>query len=117
MLCGCDGCSPTGDSLSYLGLPERIYAYLSLSSRNGFKKDHLRGALKFVEDNWQLVHKGAGWRALRNFLVVWLFSWRFYMRIANILRKQGLGLHGYLESNEVSQILARYEALTSMEPM
>lgn len=89
---------------------------MSLCSRNGFKKDHLRGALKFVEDNWQLIHKGAGWRALRNLLVVWLSSWQLLL-IANILRKQGLGLHGYLESNEVSQVLARYETLTSMDPV
>ena len=38
--------------------------------RNQFISDYLRGTIAFVDHYWRIIHKAAGWEALRYWLLV-----------------------------------------------
>ena len=37
-------------------------------------KGYLKGVLAFVDEHWRMIHRAAGWGALRAFLLVRMFT-------------------------------------------
>lgn len=66
-------------------------------NRNMFVfKGYVKGVGDFLDKNWQMVHRAAGWRALRTFLLV-------------------LMTNRFLTIGEVAELLKYYETKTGME--
>ncbi|OBZ78402.1 hypothetical protein A0H81_02614 [Grifola frondosa] len=59
-------------------------------------KGYLQGVLHFIDQYWQMIHRAAGWRALRGFLLM-------------------MAINRYLEISEVNKVLDHYESKTGME--
>ncbi|CCM01232.1 uncharacterized protein FIBRA_03280 [Fibroporia radiculosa] len=58
--------------------------------------DYCKGVIEFVDQYWLMIHRAAGWAALRTFLVV-------------------LATNKYLKPAEVVKVLKHYESHTGME--
>ncbi|KAK0232269.1 hypothetical protein EDD85DRAFT_888940 [Armillaria nabsnona] len=73
-----------------------LWARWILLNRSKFIANYCRGITEFVDDYWPIIHKAAGWKALR----FWLMT-----MLAN----------RYLKGEEVSSVLKFYEAKTQMD--
>lgn len=89
---------------------------VSSGLRNKFIANYLKGVEAFIDTYWRMIHKAAGWSALRYFLFVshvsfdiaLLFSCRrscFQILLAN----------NFLSGHDVAQVLLYYENLTGMD--
>lgn len=47
-----------------------------------FVTDYCKGAIAFVDEYWRIIHRGAGWSALRFLLLV-----RFFLYLLAICRR------------------------------
>lgn len=65
-------------------------------NRNTFVADYYKGTINFVNTYWRMIHRAAGWEALRYWLI---------MLLAN----------RFLSGAEVAKILKHYEGLVGME--
>ncbi|KAI0746566.1 hypothetical protein C8Q80DRAFT_1235341 [Daedaleopsis nitida] len=59
-------------------------------------EDYFSGVKQFIDKYWEIIHKAAGWRALRSFLIM-------------------LCVNKYLTFDKVVQTLKHYESKTGME--
>lgn len=73
-----------------------LWARWILLNRSKFIADYCRGITEFVDEYWPIIHKAAGWKALR----FWLMT-----MLAN----------RYLKGEEVSSVLKFYESKTQMD--
>ncbi|KAJ3814263.1 hypothetical protein EV368DRAFT_33312 [Lentinula lateritia] len=67
-----------------------------MMNRRRFIQDYLVGTIDFVDQHWMMIHKAAGWSALRYWLI---------MLMAN----------RYLQASGVAQVLKHYEEKTGMK--
>ncbi|KAJ4469442.1 hypothetical protein C8J55DRAFT_196115 [Lentinula edodes] len=67
-----------------------------MMNRRRFIQDYLVGTIDFVDQHWMMIHRAAGWSALRYWLV---------MLMAN----------RYLQASGVAQVLKHYEEKTGMK--
>lgn len=52
-------------------LTESVIPYSVVATRTSFIfEDYFTGVKQFVDKYWEIIHKAAGWRALRTFLIV-----------------------------------------------
>ncbi|KJA26834.1 hypothetical protein HYPSUDRAFT_1032560 [Hypholoma sublateritium FD-334 SS-4] len=65
-------------------------------NRNLLVTDYCKGVIAFVDEYWRIIHRGAGWSALRFFLVT-------------------LMANQFLTGREVARVLRHYEGLTGMD--
>jgi len=63
--------------------------------RNKFIANYNKGMIAFVDEYWKIIHRAAGWDALRYWLLM-LFS------------------NHFLTGHDVAQVLAHYEDLVGM---
>lgn len=69
--CGCAGsCSTGGSILDSLFLEFYFEGSLITLVRNKFIANYLKGTISFVDANWKIIHRAAGWDALRFLLIV-----------------------------------------------
>ncbi|KAF9558211.1 hypothetical protein CPC08DRAFT_563452 [Agrocybe pediades] len=73
-----------------------LWARWIMLNRNTFISDHLKGTKSFIDEYWKIIHKAAGWDALRYFL---------FMLLAN----------QFLTGKDIAQVLKHYEKYTGME--
>ncbi|KAK0496365.1 hypothetical protein EDD18DRAFT_1166089 [Armillaria luteobubalina] len=73
-----------------------LWARWILLNRSKFIANYCRGITEFVDEYWPIIHKAAGWKALR----FWLLT-----MLAN----------RYLKGEEVSSVLKFYESKTQMD--
>ncbi|KDR68380.1 hypothetical protein GALMADRAFT_161032 [Galerina marginata CBS 339.88] len=73
-----------------------LWARWIVLNRNKFIANYLKGVKSFIDDYWKIIHKAAGWDALRYFLFIFLAN-------------------QFLNGHEVGQVLLHYEDLTGME--
>ncbi|KAK0482243.1 hypothetical protein IW261DRAFT_1466979 [Armillaria novae-zelandiae] len=73
-----------------------LWARWILLNRSKFIANYCRGITEFVDEYWPIIHKAAGWKALR----FWLMT-----MLAN----------RYLKGEEVSSVLKFYESKTQMD--
>ncbi|KAG7446898.1 uncharacterized protein BT62DRAFT_993784 [Guyanagaster necrorhizus] len=73
-----------------------LWARWILLNRSKFIANYCRGITEFVDQYWLMIHKAAGWKALR----FWLMT-----MLAN----------RYLKGEEVASVLKYYEAKTQMD--
>uniref|UniRef100_A0A8H7XPV3 Uncharacterized protein n=1 Tax=Psilocybe cubensis TaxID=181762 RepID=A0A8H7XPV3_PSICU len=66
------------------------------ANRNKFIANYVKGVKAFIDTYWRMIHKAAGWSALRFFLFVFLAN-------------------NFLTSHDVAQVLLYYQNLTGME--
>lgn len=66
----------------------------------------------FIVDNWRIIHRAAGWAALRTFLLVRVrfgrkqFDTNLFIKVFVVNR--------FLSGSEVAEILRYYECLSQM---
>ncbi|KAF8191132.1 hypothetical protein BJ912DRAFT_964139 [Pholiota molesta] len=65
-------------------------------NRNKFISNYYKGAIAFVDEYWKIIHRAAGWDALR----YWLF-----ILLAN----------RFLDGRDMAKVLRHYEELTGMD--
>ncbi|RDB30322.1 hypothetical protein Hypma_007240 [Hypsizygus marmoreus] len=73
-----------------------LWARWIVLNRNTFVADYYKGTIAFVNAYWRMIHRAAGWDALRYWLL---------MLLAN----------RFINGNEVARILKHYEGLTGMD--
>lgn len=72
-----------------------LWARWVVLNRNKFVANYHKGTIAFVDSYWKVIHRAAGWDALRYWLL---------MLLAN----------RFLSGHEVAEILQHYESLTGM---
>ncbi|KII91251.1 hypothetical protein PLICRDRAFT_51427 [Plicaturopsis crispa FD-325 SS-3] len=72
---------------------QALWARWIMLNRNLFVSNYYRGTLAFVDEYWRIIHRAAGWGALR----VWLLM---------------LVVNRFLQGPEIVDILKHYESLT-----
>jgi len=64
-----------------------------LLKRPQFLADYYKGTVAFIDEYWRIIHRAAGWAALRTWLLMFV-------------------VNRFLTGSEVAQILRHYESLT-----
>ncbi|KAH8102273.1 hypothetical protein BXZ70DRAFT_65019 [Cristinia sonorae] len=70
--------------------------WIFLNRRKFIFEGHAMGAAAFVDEYWEMIHRAAGWGALRAFLLM-------------------LMINKYLTDKDVARLLKQYEAKTGMD--
>ncbi|KAE9396055.1 hypothetical protein BT96DRAFT_825309 [Gymnopus androsaceus JB14] len=65
-------------------------------NRREFIQDYFAGVIQFIDKYWLMIHRAAGWDALRYWLLL-------------------LMVNKYLDVQEVAKLLTHYEAKTGMK--
>ena len=73
-------------------------------------KNYEDGVRMFIDEHWRMIHKAAGWAALRNMLLVRLHI-RFGPTTTSDIASQVLYMNRFLKMNEVAILLRYYEEL------
>jgi len=83
--------------------------------RNQFISDYLRGTIAFVDHYWRIIHKAAGWEALRYWLLV-RFPLFGTAAFTNFQPRKILAFNQFLNGHDVAQVLLHYEDLAGTTP-
>ncbi|KAL1748792.1 hypothetical protein HDZ31DRAFT_28888 [Schizophyllum fasciatum] len=75
---------------------QALWARWIFSHRLDFVKNYEAGARMFIDEHWRMIHKAAGWAALRNLLLV-------------------LYMNRFLKMNEVAMLLRHYQELVQWD--
>ncbi|KIK59914.1 hypothetical protein GYMLUDRAFT_667004 [Collybiopsis luxurians FD-317 M1] len=65
-------------------------------NRKQFVQDYVAGVMEFIDKYWLMIHRAAGWSALRNWILM-------------------LMVNKYLNASEVAEVLRHYEKKTDMK--